>query len=159
MRFASMTRRAACVAISLGLLWSGGFIGQAGAAEMTAEERANTKLVTEFMDAWRAPDMTVEKLMAYFTDDCVVRDERAPAFVGREATAKAFDVYIGKGLRFDIKTLETYAKGSVVVNSRMDALIKDGKTGSFSPVVGVFVVKNGKIKEWSDFFSPKEEKK
>jgi limonene-1,2-epoxide hydrolase len=47
--------------------------------------------------------------------------------------------------------LETFARGPVVVNSRIDSTLKGTHATHPTSVVGVFVVKNGKIKEWSDY--------
>jgi len=37
------------------------------------------------------------------------------------------------------------------VNSRIDSTIKGAHTTHPTSVVGVFIVKDGKIKEWSDY--------
>ena len=49
----------------------------------------------------------------------------------------------------DFKILETFASGPIVINRRVDRFaLKQPLTVE---VVGVFFVKDGKIKEWSDY--------
>jgi limonene-1,2-epoxide hydrolase len=37
------------------------------------------------------------------------------------------------------------------MNSRIDSTIKDDRVTNPTQVVGVFVIRDGKIKEWSDY--------
>ena len=55
------------------------------------------------------------------------------------------------GMTLEVDTLSTTAHGPVVLNKRIDTLKTQGKPEQVFPVVGVFVVKNGKIEEWADY--------
>ena len=152
-----MTRRDAFAAVGVGSVAFAGFIGRAAAAEMTATEKANVQAVNAFMTAWGDPKTDADKLGAYLAEDSAVKmQEGKPALMGRAASVEAFKGYLSKGTRFDIKILETFAKGPVVANSRVDAVITDGKMGNSFPVVGVFVMKDGKVQEWADYIVPKQ---
>ena len=41
--------------------------------------------------------------------------------------------------------------GPVVMNKRIDTMKTAGKPDQVFPVVGVFIVKKGKITEWTDY--------
>ena len=152
-----ITRRSAFMAVGAAPLGLAALAGQASAADMTAAEKANVQAVNDFLKAWADQQVTGEKLAAWFTDDAsVTMQEGKPPVKGRAASAQAFDSFLTKGMRFDIKVLESFAKGPIVTNSRVDAVIQNGKMGASFPVVGVFVMKDGKIKEWADYVVPKQ---
>jgi limonene-1,2-epoxide hydrolase len=55
------------------------------------------------------------------------------------------------GARVEVEVLETTVHGPVVVNSRIDTVKTTGKPDETYPVIEVFVAKNGKIIERSDY--------
>ena len=130
--------------------------GSAAAADKApaqgAAEQANVKLVNDFLKEWSASDATGTKLADYMADDAAFRSENKSPVVGKAAITRAFDGYLADGTRFDIKVLETFARGPVVTNFRNETEVKNGKpSGNGFPVVGVFVVHDGKITEWSNY--------
>ena len=111
-------------------------------------EKANIKVVNDFMAAWSSPD----KAVTYLAPDASVRMvEDQPAVVGRSAIADVFKSFMTPGVTLLIETLETTAHGPVVLNKRIDTMKTEGKPDQVFPVVGVFVVKHGKIIEWADY--------
>ena len=113
-----------------------------------AEERANLNVVQAFMSTWNTPDVAVMEL----SENASIRMvEDQPAAVGRDAAAAAFKSFLVPGVRVEVEVLETTVHGPVVVNSRIDTVKTEGKPDELYPVTGVFVVKNGKIVEWSDY--------
>jgi len=139
-------------AAGAGVVLAAAFVGQAQAAEMSATDRANVDLVNDHMKGWGAADATGAKLAAAYADDCVLRiDETKPPLVGKAAAIALFDSFLGKGVRFDIRIDQTFARGPVVTNSRVDTQLIGGKPGKATPLVGVFIIRNGKIAEWSDY--------
>jgi limonene-1,2-epoxide hydrolase len=78
-------------------------------------------------------------------------EEDKPAIVGPKAVAAAFKSFMPSGTTISVKILTSKANGPVVVNTRVDTLKTTGKPDQDFKVVGVFVVKNGKIKEWTDY--------
>ena len=125
-----------------------GVAGPAGAAKRTDGEKANAKVVKEFIAAWSDPDKSV----TFLSDNASVRmEEDKPAVVGPAAVGAAFKSFMTPGTTLSVKVLRTFVKGPVVVNSRVDTLKTKDKPDQSFPVVGVFVVKNGKIAEWTDY--------
>jgi limonene-1,2-epoxide hydrolase len=123
------------------------------AASAETIEKANVLLVRDFCKAWGDdppdPDDMANKFLA---DDCVVRfGDTIEPVSGHDAAVALFQTFLSNGERYDLKILETFARGPVVVNSRVDSTIKGTRTMHPTSVVGVFIVRNGKIKEWSDY--------
>ncbi len=155
----TVSRRGALAAGGLGAVALAGLARSAAAEshERSATEKANVAMVGEFMKLWSAPDCTAEKLAAFIAEDCILRmEENKPAVEGKAAAIDAFNVFLKDGQRFGIDTLDTFAIGPIVANSRSDYVIVPGKepTGRFA-VAGVFIVRDGKIQEWSDYLVPK----
>ena len=114
----------------------------------TAQERANLKVVAAFMSTWNTPDVAV----GHLSENASVRMvEDQPATVGPAAAAAAFKSFLVPGVTVDVDVLETTVHGPVVVNTRIDTVKTEGKPDQLYPVTGVFVVKNGKIVEWTDY--------
>jgi limonene-1,2-epoxide hydrolase len=144
----NISRRTIFVAGALGAVAVAGLAGTASAAETSAAGKANIKIVEDFIKAWNEPDKSV----AFLADDASVRmEEDKPAIVGPAAVNAAFKAFMGHGETIDVKILSTFAEGPVVTNIRIDTLKTPGKPDQAFKVVGVFVVKKGKIKEWTDY--------
>jgi len=138
-----MTRRNLFIAAGLGTV----ALSLGGQVE-AAEKNPNIKIVEDFCAAWNDPD----KAVAYLSDDAAVRMvEDQPAVVGPAAVAGAFKGFMSHGETISVKILTSKANGPVVVNTRVDTLKTPGKPDQAFKVVGVFIVKKGKIKEWSDY--------
>jgi limonene-1,2-epoxide hydrolase len=123
------------------------------AASAGSIEKTNIQLVKDFCKAWGDdPPDADEMVNHYLMDDCLVRfGETIDPVNGHEAAVALFQTFLNNGERYDLKILETFARGPLVVNSRIDSTIKGKRTTNPTKVFGVFVVKNGKIKEWSDY--------
>ena len=116
------------------------------AAEWTAAEKANVRIVNEFCAVWPGHDIT--KIMSFFVEDCVYRPlETAEPVKGRDVIAKRIGPAVKTVVRFEV--LDTLAKGPMVINERIDHF----SSGSLRRWhgVGVFWLKDGKIVEWSDY--------
>ena len=123
--------------------------GRAEAAEPTAAEKANIKVVTDFCAAWLTHDSN--KVNAFLADNFAMRwSERGMWTVGRDACAAKIKQLIDGAEKVELQLLDTYARGPMVLNERMDKTTKQGKTNSFH-LVGIFIVKDGKLTEWSDY--------
>ncbi len=117
-------------------------------AEESATEKANIKVVNDFIATWSNPDEAV----TFLAPEAAVRMmEDQPAVVGRTAIADVFKSFMTPGMTLTVETLETTAHGPVVMNKRIDTMKTVGKPDQVFPVVGVFVVKKGKITEWTDY--------
>jgi limonene-1,2-epoxide hydrolase len=114
----------------------------------SASEKANILVVDEFMASWDDPD----KAVTFLAPNASVRMiEDQPAVVGPMAVAAVFKSFMTPGMELTIDTLSTTVHGPVVLNKRIDTMKTPDKPDQVFPVVGVFVVKNGKIEEWTDY--------
>ena len=144
----AITRRTAFVAGALGAVAVATLGKTAIAAEEKSDSKANVKVVEEFIKAWNDPDKSV----TYLADNASVRMvEDQPAVVGPANVAAAFKGFMGHGKKVDVKILHTYAEGPLITNRRVDTLTTPGKPPQTFPMVGVFIVKKGKIIEWTDY--------
>jgi len=144
-------RRTRFVAGIAGALALSGFSGASFAAG-SSPQKVNMKVVADFIASWSDPD----KAVTYLAPDASVRMvEDQPPVVGPEAVATAMKGFMTPGVKIAVKTLHTTAYGPVVVNQRIDTLKTPGKPDQVFPVVGVFVVKGGKIAEWTDYLEKK----
>jgi len=122
--------------------------GVADAAEWGPTEKANVKIVNDFCAAvsMREP----ARVLAFFTDDLVYRPtETTEAVRGRDALAATVAKWSNPADRMEFRVLETFATGPIVINHRIDEI--SGSRRMRWDGVGVFFVKDGKIKEWSDY--------
>jgi limonene-1,2-epoxide hydrolase len=138
------TRRNALTAASLGLAAFAGPVK--AAAEWTPAEKANVDAVTAFCATWPSHDVT--KIMSFFAEQCAYRltETREPA-KGRDAVRAQIASIVESVQAF--KILETFAKGPMVFNERIDSFVS-GPLRSWHGV-GVFFLKDGKIVEWYDY--------
>ena len=144
----TVTRRNAIVAGALGAMAVATLGKTTIAAEEKSDTKANEKVVKDFIAAWNDPD----KAVTFLADNCVVRmEEDKPAVNGPAAVGAAFKGFMGPGVKLDVKTLKTYSEGPLVTNKRVDTLTVPGQKPQSFPVVGVFIVKKGKIAEWTDY--------
>ncbi len=126
----------------------GGLAGPAAAVDWNVAERANVKVVTDFCAAWSARDMN--KVLPFLADDCVYRmSETTPAANGHEGVSQRLKTWVDTASLVEFRILDTMAAGPIVINHRIDRFL------TAQPLtwegVGVFFVKDGKIKEWSDY--------
>ncbi len=123
-------------------------VGEAGQA--SAEEKANLAIVNGFCAAWATRDP--KKILAFFADDGVYRmSETTPPVTGPAGIMTRLGSWIessDKGIEF--KVLDTWAKGPMVVNHRIDYFRSSTRALTWEGV-GIFFVKDGKIREWNDY--------
>jgi limonene-1,2-epoxide hydrolase len=141
-------RRSFLTTAGLGAAALLGSARSAGAAEWNAAERANVKTVTEFCAAWATRDMA--RVLPFLADDCVYRmTETTPPVSGHDGIIQRLKPTIDTATLVEFRVLDTMAVGPIVINHRVDRFM------TARPLtwegVGVFFVKDGKIKEWSDY--------
>jgi limonene-1,2-epoxide hydrolase len=152
-----LTRRTFFLAGAIGTLSLAAVAGDAETVDAPAagQEKANVKLVEDFIKSWGATDAeSVMHSSSYLADDATLRMfEDKPPVIGPAAYAAGFKSFISDGSRISVKILQTFAKGPMVANSRVDTVTAPGKPDQIIKVAGVFIVKNGKIKEWDDYLT------
>jgi limonene-1,2-epoxide hydrolase len=121
----------------------------AAAADWTAAEKANVSVVNEFCASWSSRDL--RQILPRLADDCVYRmtETTAPAS-GHAGVTERLGTWLQTSERIEFTVLETFAQGPIVMNRRIDRFVSTTRPLTWEGV-GVFFVKDGKIKEWSDY--------
>ena len=146
---AEATRRGLLASATLGGLIMAASAGRAQAAELTAAEKANLKLVSDFLASVRPKDMS--NLPTYMSPACVYRmTETSPPDKGYEAIAQRLAPFVNSAQQVEIKILSSAAMGPIVINHRIDKFTSATQPLLFEGV-GVFFLANGKIREWTDY--------
>ena len=70
---------------------------------------------------------------------------------GRDAVKEQLEALLAMGTDSEWKVLREVADGDVVMNERVDVFVIGGKPVEL-PVMGVFVLRDGLIAEWRDYF-------
>src|SRR6476661_9327507 len=95
------------LATGAGLAALAAFARPAGAAEMTADEKANVKIVTDFCASWPSHDLA--KVMAFFADNGAYRmTETMEPAKGKEAVTARVKSIIERVEKFAV--LDTWAR-------------------------------------------------
>ena len=149
-RHPTINRRQALTALGLSGAATLGITSTARAVtELTQAEAANIDLVNAMCATWVAP-MNFSKLGELLSDDCIYRaTETAPPVTGRDAIIERLQG-LGQSSFIEFEVIETFARGSIVVNDRIDRFELPNRQIEWHGV-GVFYIKDDKIAEWSDF--------
>ena len=118
----------------------------ADSAQSVDDEKSSARLVAEFCAAVSKLDPAA--MRPFFAADVVYRmTESTPPIAGAEAVLDTYRKLNATSIEF--KVLQTFTAGPIVINHRIDRFVSPR---SFTwEGVGVFFVKDGKIKEWSDY--------
>ncbi|MBT4740939.1 MAG: SnoaL-like domain-containing protein [Rhodospirillaceae bacterium] len=150
----ALERRAILGGLGAGLALALGT--SANAAEPGADpavEAEKEKIVTDFCKAWAKRD--ADALTAYLADDVEYHMfEGRPPINGLAEFSGQLKPFMASMREIDWEILRSTVMGDVVLNERIDHFLRPD--GSQAPdnhfhVVGVFLVREGKIKYWKDY--------
>ena len=145
-----MERRAFLAELGAGAAVSAAIGDRLFAAELSAAEKANVKLIDEMYAAWTSLELPA-KISAFFTEDCLFRASvNAPVTKGFAGILDDFKRVTTGGQRIEFKVIETFAKGPVVVHDRSTRFVSPERSRE-GRVVAAFVMKDGRIAEWTDY--------
>jgi len=141
-----------------GMLAAGLLPSAAQARRDTAKEPKHMEkpmdVVRRFCAAW-SDDASTAELAAFFTDDAVYHNIPMAPVIGRENIAKNIASFIRPGapgiMGIKFRLIHIAANGPVVMTERVDAFRLPNKSFEL-PVMGIFEIKDGKIKAWRDYF-------
>jgi limonene-1,2-epoxide hydrolase len=147
-RAKARARRGFIASAGLGMAALFAGAGRVAAADWNEGEKANVKTVNDFCAAWSSRDMA--RVLPFLADDCVYRmSETTPAVNGHAGVTGRLKTWLDDSTLVEFRVLDTAAAGPIVINHRIDRFL------TARPLtwegVGVFYVKDGKIKEWSDY--------
>jgi limonene-1,2-epoxide hydrolase len=135
------------------------FLGTAHADEpaLSQIEADNTKIVNDFCAAWATLDAAK---IAEFAGDKIVYQviDNMPLVKGKEGLTKFITPFLASVEKADWEIKRSHAIGNLVINERVDNFYFKGdkKKDAHYKVVGLFLLKDGKIQEWKDYRLPGE---
>jgi limonene-1,2-epoxide hydrolase len=122
---------------------------QPGSAQLSNAEKANRQIVADFCAAWATRDLST--IMPFLADDAVYRmSETTPPVIGHAGVRERLGSWLETSQQIEFRILDTFARGPMVINHRIDRFISTTRPLTWEGV-GVFFVKDGKIKEWMDY--------
>lgn len=110
---------------------------------------ANIALVRRFVAAWS--NLDVQELGSYFTEDGIYHNMPGPPVAGRENVRRLIAGFIKDWKATDWDILTIMGAGDVVICERLDR-IKAKNRDIDLPCCGVFLIADGHIREWRDYF-------
>jgi len=117
------------------------------AADSTAKA-ANLAVVRNFYAAGDDP----QRAASFFASDAVVRmDETKPPITGSAAILAALKALTAHGEKLTARITSNFVAGPVVAVRHVDTLTVPGEQTQTYKLAAVFIVRDGKIKEWSEY--------
>jgi len=152
----SFSRRALLASAGIGGLaaWMLPQAASATEAGATPTEKANIEVVKHFISGWTKKSYDASKEMAtYLSSPCLVRPvEDKPALTTPAQAATVFIDFMKDGSRVGrVDFHRIFATGPLVVTRRTDVVLVPNKPDAIYEIAGVFLVKDGKIREWIDY--------
>ena len=130
------------------------FGARADAAEWTPLERANVKVVNDFIAArvaLRNAHASLEewnrKMAEYAIEDLMFKVHSVGDFKPQAKIPPG----PGPFKHITMTIVESFAKGPVVMHERVDVMSFEGRPDSTGRYVGIFALKDGKIHEFIDY--------
>ena len=105
-------------------------------------------VVRAFIEAWRGPDL--DKVCALLGDDIAYHNIPMEPLVGKPPV-EAYLRSAGPFEESEWELLHIATSGEHVLTERVDRMTKGGKAISL-PLMGIFRVSGGLIREWRDYF-------
>lgn len=126
-----------------------GLAASSAEAQLDEVESANVRVVNDFCAAWSTLDL--RRVTSHMSDDAVYRmTETTPPVTGHQALIDQMQPWVDTSSAITFEILETFARGPLVVNHRVDTFASATRPLTWEGV-GVFLVQDGKIKEWFDY--------
>lgn len=141
---------------SSGLAMLGGLLAGGSKAQtidintdISSDERDNIQVVDDFCGAWATMDL--QNVVALMTDATIYRmSQDIPAVYGHQGLLDQMQPWVDSSSAIEFKILETYARGPLVINHRIDTFTSETRPVTWEGV-GVFLLEDGKIREWTDY--------
>ncbi len=112
--------------------------------------RENTKVVTDFIDAWRRND--VDEIMEFFAADCVYHNIPIAPAKGLEQIRGMIQAFSGIASKVEWVVHQIAENDAGVVLTERTDRFEIGGNWLELPVMGVFELRGGKLTAWRDYF-------
>lgn len=109
------------------------------------------ELVKSFIQCFN--ENRLEDALDHLSEDVFYHNIPLEPIIGREATRAFMDAAdLGRSVKTEWETLAIAAQGDVVLTERIDVFYREGGPRESIPVMGSFLIRQGKIAEWRDYF-------
>lgn len=115
---------------------------------MTADE--SRRWVLSFLSAWR--ERNLDHLLSFFASDAVYHNVPVAPIVGQAAIRDIFAAFLREFRTASLDVVTAVAEPGLVIAERIDRFESNGGRRIELPVTGVFVLADGKIARFSDYF-------
>lgn len=117
---------------------------------MTDTSEASEKLVRDFLGAW--VDCDIETICSAFAHDAIYHNVPVKPIEGIDGIRAIFEAFLAAFEQAELDIVTLAAEPGLVLAERVDYFtMKDGRKVVL-PVTGVFIVENGEITRFSDYF-------
>lgn len=117
---------------------------------MIDTKQASEKLVRDFLGAWQGRDL--DTICSAFAENAVYHNVPVKPIEGLAGIRAIFKAFLDAFSHAELQIMTLAAEPGLVLAERIDYFtMNDGRKIAL-PVTGVFVVKNGKIVRFSDYF-------
>lgn len=117
--------------------------------ETQFKDNPNVQAVIKMLEAWHALDL--DGAVNMFTEDGVFHSMMREPHKGRDVLRGFMGKLFGGMSELSLEIRSEGVSGNTVILERFDSWVFNGKPGSI-PVVGVYDVEDGKIKEWREYY-------
>lgn len=112
------------------------------------------EVVTAMCAAWATRD--ADQIAAFFHEDAIYHNIPMDPLHGRDTIREFIAGFIARPTSVEFETVHQVADGNLVFNERIDRFISPSGSETALPVAGVFVVDEGLITQWRDYFDPRQ---
>lgn len=117
---------------------------------MTDTKEASEKLVREFLGSWQGRNL--DTICGAFADNAVYHNVPVKPIEGMAGIRAIFQAFLDAFTYAELKIITLAAEPGLVLAERIDYFTMNDGRKIVLPVTGVFVVKQGKITRFSDYF-------
>lgn len=117
---------------------------------MTDSKEASEKLVRDFLGSWQGRNL--DTICSAFAENAVYHNVPVKPIEGMAGIRGIFTAFLDAFTYAELKIITLAAEPGLVLAERIDYFTMNDGRKIVLPVTGVFVVKNGKITRFSDYF-------
>jgi limonene-1,2-epoxide hydrolase len=117
---------------------------------MTDSKEASEKLVRDFLGSWQG--RSLDTICSAFAENAVYHNVPVKPIEGMAGIRAIFQAFLDAFTYAELKIITLAAEPGLVLAERIDYFTMNDGRKIVLPVTGVFVVKNGKITRFSDYF-------
>lgn len=117
---------------------------------MTDSKEASEKLVRDFLGSWQGRNL--DTICDAFAQNAVYHNVPVKPIEGMAGIRGIFQAFLDAFTYAELKIITLAAEPGLVIAERIDYFTMNDGRKIVLPVTGVFVVKNGKITRFSDYF-------